>query len=229
MNDRAVIGGNNPPSPIDDICAAYAATISEAENWLDGTPVENEGQMAAVDAIRVQARDWRLSLERGQKAESAPLYEAYKAALDRWKPTIEDAKRIETGLVAIVDGFKRRLAAEKAEAERKARAEAEAAMRAAREAAEKADAANIEAQRAAEAARLEAEAAAARARAAAADTVKGMRETWFHEITDHRDALHWIARNDKDAVTRFVEEYVRQHFKQQPIAGVRTWKEKVAV
>jgi hypothetical protein len=220
---------NAPPDPIDEVCAPYGDTIAEAENWLDGSPVENEGQMKAVDALRSQAREWRLALEKGQKSESAPLYDTYKAALERWKPTIEDAKRIEAGLVAVVDTFKRKLAAEKAEAERKARAEAEAAMRAAREAAAKADAANIEAQREADRLAREAEAATEAARAASKDTVKGLRTTWFYEITDHRDALHHIARNDRNAVTRFVEDYVKAHYKQGPIAGVRTWQEKVAV
>ncbi len=229
MNAPAVIGHNLPPSPIDEALAPYGDTITEAEGWLDGTAVENEGQMKAVDSLLKSIKDAKKAVERAEESEAKPIYDAWKQAKARYAPTLADLDRIAKGLVAIVDGFKRKLAAEKAEAERKARAEAEAAMRAAREAAEKADAANIEAQREAEAARLEAEAAAARARAAAADTVKGMRETWFYEITDHRDALHWIARNDKDAVTRFVEEYVRQHFKQQPIAGVRTWKEKVAV
>ena len=33
---------------------------------------------------------------------------------------------------------------------------------------------------------------------------------------------------DPDAMTRFIEEYVRAHYKQQPIVGVRTWQEKEA-
>jgi hypothetical protein len=219
---------NNPPDAIDDICAAYEATRLEAENWLDGVAVESEAQMKAVDAIRASARDWRLALERGQKAESGPLYDAYKAALERWKPTIEDAKRIEAGLVAVVDGFKRKLAAEKAEAERKAREEARAKAAEAERLAREADAANIEASRAAAEAAQEAQRAEEAARAAANDKVKGLRTVWHHEVTDHRAALHDIARNDKDAITRFVEEYARAHYRQRPIEGVKVWSEKEA-
>lgn len=228
MNSLAPIGHNSPPSPIDEICAAYEDARLEAENWLDGTAVENEGQMKAVDAIRAQARDWRLALERGQKSESGPLYDAYKAALERWKPTIEDAKRIEAGLVAVVDGFKRKLAAEKAEAERKAREEARAKAAEAERLAREADAANIEASRAAAEAAQEAQRAELAARAAASDKVKGLRTVWHHEVTDHRAALHDIARNDKDAITRFVEEYARAHYRQRPIEGVKVWSEKEA-
>ena len=224
-----LIGHNNPPSPIDDALAPFGDDITEAEAWADGTPVETEGQMKAVDALLKQIKAAKKAVEAAEEAEAKPIYDLWKAAKARYAPTITDLDKLAKCLVAAVDGFKRKLAAEKAEAERKARAEAEAAMRAAREAAAKADAANIEAQRAAEAAQREAEEAIAKARAASADTVKGMRQTWFYEITDHRAALHDIARNDKDAITRFVEEYVRAHHKQRPIEGVRTWQEKVAV
>lgn len=225
----APIGHNNPPDPLDQINAAHEATRLEADNWLDGTPVSSEAEMHAVDALRKAARDWRMALEAGQKSEAAPLHDAWKAALARWKPTIDDAQRVEKGLVALVDGFKRRLAAEKAEAERLARAEAEAARRAAEEAARRADAADIEAQR--EAARLQAEAEAAQIAAARAskDTVKGMRTVTRYEITDHRALLNWIARHDRDAITGFIEEYARREHKVIPNAdGIRVWTEKVA-
>ena len=64
-------------------------------NWLDGSPVENEAQMKAVDGLRKQAREWRMALKAGQKSATAPLYDAYKAEGARWKPTIEDAQRID--------------------------------------------------------------------------------------------------------------------------------------
>ena len=38
-NERAVIGGNNPPDPIDTITAAYESEREESANWTDGTPV----------------------------------------------------------------------------------------------------------------------------------------------------------------------------------------------
>lgn len=228
MNPRAVMGANNPPDPIDAICAQYESARMEAENWLDGTPVENEAQMKAVDAIRKAAREWRLSLEAGQKSATAPLYDAYKAEGARWKPSIEDAQRIEKGLVALVDGFKRHLAAEKEAAERAARAEAARKMREAQEAAEKANAADIEAQRAAAEAQREAEEAQRRAAAASKDTVKGLRTVTRYEITDIRDALHWIAKNDKEAMGAFVEDYVRRNHKTMQITGVRVWQEKEA-
>lgn len=224
MNEREVIGGNNPPDPIDDICATYEAERDEALNWLDGSPVENEGQMHAVDALRKAMRNWRLDLERGQKAATAPLHDIYKAELERWKPTITDAKRFEDGLVAAVDGFKRLLLAEKAEAERRAREEARAKAADAKRLAREVNAADIDARRAADEAADEAKRAEYAARVAANDTVKGMRKVWRHEVTDHKALLHWIARNDKDAITLFVEDYARAHFKQGPMDGVNAFQ-----
>ena len=229
LNTRAMIGGNNPPDPIDEICAQFEDAHEEAANWLDGNPVENEAQMKAVDGLRKQAREWRMALEAGQKSATAPLYDAYKAEGARWKPTIEDAQRIEKGLVALVDGFKRKLAEEKAEAERKARAEAARKMREAEEAAARANAADLEAQRAAADAQREAEEAQRRAAAASKDKVTGLRTVTRYEITDHRALLNWIAVNRRDDVTAFIEEWARKNHKEFSHAnGLRVWQERVA-
>ena len=146
MNALAPIGHNGGPDPIDEATAPYQAAIEEAGNWLDGTTVENEGQMKAVDAIAKQIRAARSDLDKAKKSATAPLHDAWKAELARWKPTEDDLDRIQKGLAALVDGFKRKLAAEKADAKRKAEAEAWAARRAAEEAARAAAASDLDAQ-----------------------------------------------------------------------------------
>jgi hypothetical protein len=224
------MGGNNPPDPIDTICAQYDDTRTEAENWADGSPVENEGQMNAVDALRKGARQWRLDLEAGQKSATAPLHDAYKAELDRWKPTIADAKRIEGCLVALVDGFKQKLAAEKEIARKAAWQAAEDARREAEAKVAAASASNIEAQRAAQ----EALDAAADARAKASATcykVIGMRTVTRYEVTDYKALINWIARNDKDAMTAFVDEYARRNHKTTSAGandGLSVWQAQEA-
>ena len=229
MNERAKIGGNNPPDPIETLTAPFDDDRSEAENWLDGTPVETEAQMKAVDALRASMRQWRLGLERGQKDATAPLHDIYKAELERWKPTIADAKRIEDGLVAVVDVFKRKLAAEKESARKEAERKAWEATRAAQEAARLADASNIEATRAAAKAAEEAEAAQKAAMAAGKDTVKGMRSVTKYEVTDHRALLNYIAKNVREDVTAFIDEWARKNHKEFPVAdGLRVWIEKEA-
>lgn len=219
---------NNPPDPIDEITAAYEADRLEAENWCDGEPVENEAQMRAVDALRKSMRQWRIALEAGQKSDAAPMYDAYKAALERWKPTIADAKRIESALVATVDTFKRKLAEEKRAAERAAWQAVEDARREAEAKARAADAASIEQQREAAAAAQAAIDAEKAARDASKDCVKGMRTVVRYEIESHRGALNWIVVNDRDAVTDFIDDYVRRNHKTKNIAGVHVWKDREA-
>ena len=226
----AAIGHNNPPDPMDEITAQFEAQRMEAEGWADGEPVTNEAQMAVVDALRKSMRDWRLALEKGQKDATAPLRKIYQDELDRWKPTIADAKRIEGCLVATVDVFKRKLAAEKAEAERKAREQAEAAAEALRKARAEADAANLEAQRAIEQAEREAEQARIQAAVAKKQAhVGGMVTKTFYEVTDATALLRWMWANDRAAVEAFAEDYARRnHGMGKPMDGVKVWQDKVA-
>ena len=219
---------NCPPDPIDEALAPYGDAIEEAENWLDGTPVENEDQMNAVDALIKTIRKAKTDLAKAEKSETAPLHDAWKAEIARWKPTKEDIERRLKGLAAVVDPFKRKLAEEKEAAKRAAYEDARRKEREAEEAAAKADVSDYEAS--VEADRLKAEALDAKKAAAAAnkDTVKGLRTVTKHEITDHRAALHWIAKNDKDAVTAFIEEYVRSNHKTATIDGVKVWTQKEA-
>lgn len=222
------IGHNNPPDTLDEALAPFGDMIAEAENWLDGSAVENEAQMKAVDAILRGIKDAHKAVTAAEEAEAKPIYDQWKAAKARYAPTLTDLDRIKKGLVSIVAEFKRKLAAEKAEAERKAHAEAEAARRIAEEAARIADAGNIETQRAAAAAMDEARRAQEAAAAARKDTVKGMRTVHRYAIEDYRSALHWIAQNDREAMTFFIEAYVGKHYKDAVIAGVKVWTEKVA-
>ena len=226
-NPREAIGGNNPPSAIDDAIRPFGDTISEAESWLDGEPVTNEAQMKSVDALIKAMKAAKKAVETAEEIEARPHYDMWKATKSLFAPTITDLDRIGKGLVAIVDPFKRKLAAEKAETERLAREEAWRKTREAAAAA--AGAGDIEAQRAWAQAQDAADAAQRAATAASKDTVKGLRLTHFYKITDHRAALHWIAANDKDAVTAFIETYVAKHFQTAKIDGVETWDERVAV
>lgn len=225
----AQTGHNNPPDPIDEALAPYGDAIAEAETWLDNTVVETEGQMHAADELRKQLRQARLAVEAAEKSEVAPLHDAWKAAKARYKPTLDDVTRIEKGLVALVDAFKRRLANEKAAAAKAAWAAADAARAAAEKAAMLAAPTDIEAQRAADAAKQASADAAKQASATAKDQVKGLRTTHFHEVEDARAALHWIAANDREAITAFVLDYAAKNFRRVDIAGVRVWTDRVAV
>lgn len=229
MNAPAVIGHNLPPDAIDEALAPFGDVISEAENWLDGQKVETEAQMKVADTLLKGIKAARKAVDEARDMSTKPLHDAWKGEVARWKPTQDDLDRLAKGLVALLDDFKRKLAAEKAEAARKAEAEAWEKTRAAQEAARLADAGNIEEARAAAAAMEEAEAAQKAAMAAAKDTVKGLRTVTRYEITDHRALLNWIAKNDRDAITAFIDEYARKEHKVIANAdGIRVWTEKAA-
>jgi hypothetical protein len=229
MNAPAPIGHNAPPDPIDESLAPFGDIITEAESWLDGQKVETEGQMKAADALIKGVKAARKAVDDARDTATKPLHEVWKAEVARWKPTQDDLDRIVKGLVALVDDFKRKLAAEKEAARKEAERLAWEKTRAAQDAARQADATNIEATRAAAAAIAEAEEAQRLASLAAKDTVKGMRTVTRYEVTDHRALLHWIAKNDRDAVTAFIDEWARKNHKENPGAdGLRVWQEKEA-
>jgi hypothetical protein len=204
---------NNPPSPIEAVQSAHDDVLSEAQNWADGKPVETEAQMLAVDAVLKGVKTYRTALVAAGKEITAPLHKAHSEAVAAVKVHTDDADRLQAALVAVVSPIKKRLADEKAEADRLAQQAAWEASRKAREAIERANVANIDEQRAAAAAQAEAEIAQAKANAARKDTVKGMRTVVSYAVTDHKALLHWIALNRRDDLTAFVDEWARKNHK----------------
>lgn len=204
------MGHNNPPDPLDEALIPFSDAITEAEGWLDGEVVNNEGQMKAVDALLKQIKGAEKAVEAAEDSQAKPIYDQWKAAKARYKPTRDDLDRIRKGLVALVDSFKRKLAAEKAEAERKAMIEAAAARRAAEEAASKAAPADIEAQRAAAAAMDAAAEANARAAEARKDTVKGLRTYDVTEVLDGTAYARWLWQNDRAPLMAWMEEHAKR-------------------
>lgn len=227
-NQIAPVGHNNPPDPIDLALEPYGDVLEEVSNWLDGATVENEGQLTATDKLLADLKAARKAIDTARDAETKPLHEAWKAEIARWKPTQDDLDRQVKCLVAAQAPFKAKLAAEKEAARVKAQQQADEKARIAREAHAAANAASIEEQRRADEAMREAEIAAHAASRAAKDTVKGMRTVQTYAIDSHKQALHWIINRDRDAVTAFIEDYVRRNFKVSPIDGVTVTTSKEA-
>ena len=222
------IGHNNPPDPIDQALAPYADAIAEVEGWLDGEPIDSDGQLDATTGLLKTIKQALKDVNAARDSAVKPLRDAWHFELARWKPTQNDLSRLAKGIVAIQDPYKRKKAAEIEAAKRKAWQEADEARRAAEKAAQEASAGDIEAQREAEAARQAAMDAEVQASKQSKAKVGGMRTAHKYEITDHRAALHWIAKNDKDSMTAFIETYVSKNHWALDIDGVKTWQEKEA-
>ena len=210
MNPRAVMGANNPPDAIETIQSAYDEVFAEVNNWLDGTEVQTETQMDAVNELLASVKACEKEADAAKEAEYRPHKAAGDAVVARWKPFLADLALQRAGLIKAVDAFKRKLAAEKEAARKKAEAEAWEKTRAAQEAARLADASNIDAQRAAAQAQAEAEAAQSLANAAKRDTVKGMRTVTDTVVLDHLALARWLWQNDKAAQFEFHTERARK-------------------
>lgn len=230
MNDLtpAGIGHNQAPDPIEVLLAEYGGTIEHAQHWADGEPVTDEAGMLAVDTVLKEFKSYKTALTKAGKERTDPLHKAWKAEVAAVKVYTDDADLLQKALVSIVAPFKVKLAAEAKEAERKAWEETNRLRREAEQAAAQAKAGDIDAQReAVEAKRAEIEADKA-ARTAAKSAPKGMHNVTKYDLTDHKAALHWIAANDRDAMTAFIVEYVRRNHKGPAIDGVKVWTEKEA-
>jgi hypothetical protein len=206
----ATMGHNAPPNPIDEALAPFGDTITEAEGWLDGKPVETEGQMKAVDTLIKEMKAAKKAVEFAEESEAKPIYDQWKAAKERYKPTLTDLDRIVKGLVAAVDGFKRKLAAEKEAARKEAERLAWEETRKAQEAARNAAASDIEAQRAAAAQIEAAEAAQRAATEAAKDTVKGMRTYTIRTVDDPLIFARWVWLNDRPSYEAWLQMYLEK-------------------
>ncbi len=218
-------GHNNPPDPIAEALAAHDAVIAEAQNWTDGEKVDSEAQMKEVDALIKGVKLAKKDVGIAEKSATAPLYDTWKEEKAKWKPTIDDLDLLVKALVATVDPFKRKLAAEKQEAERKAWEKANKARLEAEEKARKADAADLEAQRDAQPAQADALEADKAARAAKADKPKGLRTVKHFEILDYAAAWASIPQPEKIAI---VTAWVEKNHKALDIAGVKQWQTKEA-
>ena len=223
------MGHNLPPNPIDEALAPFGDTITEAEGWLDGKPVETEGQMKAVDTLIKEMKAAKKAVEGAEESAAKPIYDQWKAEKAKFAPTLTDLDRIVKGLVATVDAFKRKLAAEKEAARKEAERLAWEETRKAQEAARLADATDIEAQRAAAAAMDVAEAAQRAAKDAAKDTVKGLRTYTTRTVDDALIFARWVWVNDRAALEAWLQAYADKMASVPEGCGVTETKEKRAV
>lgn len=228
------IGHNNPPERLHGASIAlepFAAFMAEAEHWLDGIPVENEDQLEAVDSLLLRVKAAEKALLVARDSATKPLYDAWKAEVALWKDAHEDVERLKRGLVRVVNDFKVRMAELHDVETRRLRAEVERRMQVAKDLAEQVDPALLASVRAAESARRDVDEVLRTSRIIERTRPKGIRTTakWTYLDGDgRRKALHWIAQNDRKAITEFIDSYVARNFRRKSIDGVEVWDEREA-
>lgn len=228
-----MIGHNNPP-PFEAFSMALDDAYVTAKDFLDGAPVENQGQADAIGRIVSEAKKIRKDADAARADEKRPHDEAAKAVQAKWKPLLERADTIIEAAQRPLTTYLAKLAAQQAEAERLARAEAErkaqeaiAATRSAEsmDDLERAHALEKEADKAAKDANR---AGRAKAHVAGLDRAIGLRSYKVATVTDRRAALNWIARHDPAALEAFVAEYAQRHAPTRPMDGVSVIVERRA-
>lgn len=225
------IGHNKPPTPMEEIEAKFGDFFLEAENWCDGKRVETDAQMEAIDAIVAAMK----SAEKAAKASKEREYRPHKAAGDAvvaaWKPVLDRINTYKSALLATVGEYKKEKA-RLVEIERQRLAdEAAAKAREAEVANNTADMADLAQRKEADEIAFAAREAERAAQTAAKGKPTGLRKFWTYDITDGRELVNWIARNDRPAMQEFIEEYARKQVQQgtRQLAGVLIYQEQRAV
>lgn len=231
MTDRLAMGGNNPPA-IEAFGMALDDAYATAKDFLDGAPIETQGQADAVGRIVSEARKLRKDADAARADEKRPHDDAAKAVQAKWKPLLERADTIIEAAQRPLTTYLAKLAAQQAEAERHARAEAERkaqeAIAAANNAESMADLERVKAleKEADKAAKDANRAGKAKAQVAGVDRAIGLRSYKVVQVLDMRAALKWLFAHDPAAVEAFIIEYAERNAPTRPMDGVEVTTER---
>lgn len=235
-NERAVIGGNNPPEPttFEAIKTHLDDLLIEVRNWADGAKVESQAQADEIARLLEEIRKAEKAADDARQEEVRPLDDQRNAIQARYNAYIAPLKNKQPGklplaaqaLKATLQPWLQRLEDEKrAEAER-LRKEAEEKAKAAAEAARAAATNDFGATEEAE--ELIADAIAADVTAKRAESAKahaqgdtraiGLRSYFTPTLTDPKAALAHYVRTYPEDVKAFLMTLARQDVQ----AGKRT-------
>jgi len=244
-NPRAIAGGNNPPSPFDEVKAEIETLFEEAKGWLDGEAIANQGQADDLNKLMSMIREAEKKAEALRKEEAKPFDDGKAEVQARYNPLIQKGK----GLTALalsaakkaLTPWLEKLDREKREAEAKARQEAEEAAKKAAEAFRLSDQADLEARQEAERLAEEAKQKDIAARKAANDKARAksgdgratsLRTYHTPEITDYTAFARWCWRNRQEAMREFLDGQAKQLVREQPeraVDGMKVHVERRAV
>lgn len=240
MDDASNVG-HNSMTPFDEASHAVETLRVEAENWLDGEPIENRGQADAVAKLIDDARSAFNVAEKARKTEKQPHIDAGKAVDERFKPLKDQAETIGKGAKALLTPWLEKLETAKRAKEAQARAEAEAKQKAADEAAAEAakNATDLAAADEAAAEAAEAKKAQYASKAATSDkaAAKGgkravsLRTVREAEVVNASQFLGWLWNNDREACEVFAAEMAGKKLRSgiADMDGVTITERKVAV
>lgn len=209
-NERAAIGGNNPPPEM-----AFSLSIDdlydEAKNFIDGTAIETQGQADAIGVIVSSLKKIRKDADAARAEEKRPHDEAAKAVQAKWKPLLDKADRAVAAAQKPLTDYLLRLERERqqeaqrlAEEASKADEQAQAAMQniASLDDAERAEELAKEADKLAKAAKRTDK---AKSHVAGMDRAIGLRSYWRATIVDPVAFGKWAWMHRRTEYMEFLE------------------------
>lgn len=217
INERAVIGGNMPPEPLDPF-AAMAAHINDlyelAEGALTGGEIASKEQADQIEALKADIKKAVAEAEKHRKAEKEPHLEAGRAVDAKWKAITDKGTLAAKTAADALTPWLRKVQAEREAEQERLRKEAEAKAEQARKAFK--ETTDLEARAHAE--QLAKEAAKATAAANKIDrTATGLRTYWTATVTDYSALLRYM----KEARPEDLKAMLRDYASAQVRAGSR--------
>lgn len=214
------------PNSTPDIAFSMAVDdlYSEAANFVDGQPVETQGQADALAAIITGAKQIRKDADAARKVEKQPHDEAAKAVQAKWVPVltkvddvIAAVQKPLTAWLQAQEAERQRIAAEaRAEADRLA-AEAVAAARTSGSLEDITATRNLQ-DAAVDAAKVAKRAEKAKAHVQGGGRAIGLRTYWDVTMTDGKAAVQWAMRRHADDL----RDYLMGLAKRDVAAGNRS-------
>lgn len=234
MTDTPGLGHNQPPA-FDAFSLSLDDAYDTAKDFLDGSPIENQGQADSIGRIVGEVKRIKKDADAARAEEKRPHDEAGKAVQAKWKPLLERAETIITAAQKPLTDYLNKLAEEQREAEIKAREEAAAKAQEAAQASRAAEG-SVEAVERARALEKDADQAArdakragkAKAHVAGMDRAIGLWTYQVAEVTDRKALLQHIMRHDPEPLREWLSAYAQRALPMQlPGVTVRT-ERKVA-
>lgn len=216
---RLGVGGNNPPADPFDALKVHADDLLDQARTI--AAVENEEQLAAVNALADDLRDAEKALEAERVARKKPLDDAIaeiQATFNVYLAPLTN-KTVKGKIPLALDAIKKAKEPYLQEQERKrreeaerVRREAEEAARLAAEAARAASGEDMEAREEAEVLVVKAQAMARNANRAEAATSKGsgLRSYFVPELTDAMAALKHYMNDRPDELKAWLMDQARK-------------------
>lgn len=223
INERAVIGGNNPPepTPYEESHQAIKDLHDEALLWLDGEPVTTQEQADALNTLKDKIKKAAKKAEENRQTEIKPhqdhvnaIQAKYNELIGKNKTVTGLAVKAEDAVNAALRPYLIELDRQQQEAARLAREEAARKQEEAMAAMRARDAANLAEREAAE--KLVKEAKAAEEAARKAENAKahakgegratGLRTVYRAVMTDKKEAAAWLWVERNEELMAFVQE-----------------------